>query len=926
LSENTETLASFQEQISTLTKACTDQDEHMAKLFKELDEARAHGVFAANQACAQRDAAVERLELEIAQLKGQLSVSEAERVQHKRALEQEAITLASERQSLDQSSVLAKQEGAAKDQWRARYESETATAAALRDEVRALQSKVADLEHEARIVLRGHAALTANLREEHACALRDCRAELEEARLKDRAALEAQREAAVEHLTRKLDRAEVAHRAVVDDLSSSLGKLQSSCVGITYYSEAGSPAKSCGGSDGLFSPDKQSSSPNHGLSENNPMSPQQAPTPLTPSPFSPEQLPVLMSPRSAEQSTAGGVYALYQQALFACNKAQAELRASRKVVAEQKAKVDALTLDLDETRSSAAAAAKEAEDAATEQGRQLAVALSVAEEAQPSRTLVHDAAAAKYLAQDATQKLEARDAELAVARNEVAQGKQALRYAQTASDAKIAQLAMEVASLKANLETAENETNTWRTEAEGHRKKLTAVAVGDLMSDADAKRLNEELTALKTSQAAAEKKASAAVQDLETLRLAKSDLELSLESARQDLKDLREASLGQLALLRPPPSSPSTSLSPSPKKASAWEQGSNPKHGDQEAFVVADVARLEQAIAGHQRAAAFAAARHEEAMQAARIQQEQQAQAFRAQRCALEGDARAAHAACQAAVERCKGTELKLQHAEAELDATRATMARWDKPEEAVKYAEAQVLSTLEEVARLERCALEERHKHQALATKLAHVEASVEPLKRDKEMLDMQLRDSQADVASLDTQLTQREHELTVLKALQALRGPSAKKELSALSNMELGDNSSLPPSLPSEVVVATAHLAWSFLRVFGDESNASPKYVGPPDRLPPELHSGSRVVNASWGVCRGVLHSNHNLAAALERVTPAVLNQPKHVSAARALAELVKSRDVASVAAESMACGAVWAWAAGTIASAEVMRGDAH
>jgi len=890
----------------------------MAKLFKELDEARAHGVFTASQACAQRDAAVEALELEVAQLKGQLSASEAERVQHKRAHEQEAATLASERQALAQASTLAKQEGSAKDQWRARFESETATAAALRDDICALQNKVSGLEHEARIVLRGHDALVAKLQEEQKSALRDCRAELEEARLKDRAALEAQREAAVEHLTRKLDRAEVAHRAVVNDLSSSLGKLQSSCAGITYYSELGSPLKSSrSGGDSMLSPGKQSSP------ENNPLSPQQAPTPLTPSPFSPEPLPALTSPQSAEQSFAGGVYALYQQALLACHKAQAELRACRKVVAEQTTKVEALTLDLEESRSSAEAAAKEAQEAYSEQGRQLAVALSVAEEAQPSRTLVHDAAAAKFLAQDATKKLEARDTELATAKKVLTQSKQALKDAQAASDAKIARLAMDVESLKANLRTMESEANTWRTEAEGHRKKLAALAVGDLMSDADAKRLNEELTALKTSQAAAATKASAAVQELETLRLAKADVDLSLESAKQDLKDLRDASLGQLALLRPPPSPPQGS----PKKAlTAWEQGSNPKHGDQEAFVVADVARLEQAIAGHQRAAVATAAHHEEALQAAKAQQDQQAQAFHAQRSALEGDARAAHAAYQAAVERCKGTELKLQHMEAELEATRATMARWGKPDDAVKYAEAQVLSTLEEVARLERCALEERHKHQALETKLAHVEASVEPLKRDKDMLEMQLRDSQADVAALDTQLTQREHELAVLKALQALRGPGAKKELSVLSYMELSDNSSLPPSLPFEVVLATAHLAWSFLRVFGDESNASPKYVGPPDQLPQELHSGSRIVNASWGVCRGVLHSNHNLAAALERVTPTVLNQPKHASAARALSELVKSRDVASVAAESMACGAVWAWAAGTVASAEVLRGEAH
>ena len=107
---------------------------------------------------------------------------------------------------------------------------------------------------------------------------------------------------------------------------------------------------------------------------------------------------------------------------------------------------------------------------------------------------------------------------------------------------------------------------------------------------------------------------------------------------------------------------------------------------------------------------------------------------------------------------------------------------------------------------------------------------------------------------------LAARMDEVVRHRSLGSLRGAQAKKEVGALAALER----------PSPAVAAAAHLAWCFLRLFAAEAQANPKFVGPAEGF--AAMGGGRVPTADWTVTRAVFSPAHNLAAALEKVTPEV------------------------------------------------------
>jgi len=318
--------------------SASDLSRILKATYAELDDAKAHGVFAAaaaKEALAREGAAHAAA---VAKLEAELRTVDAERAKWKASCAENVGLLAAERAR----AVALESRGAAEAQATGELKEacarEAAAAAALRAEVARLEAALEAASADARIVERGHTSLVRKLREAHATECRQVLEATERQRQEAEAGHAASRASLDEQWGRRLAKAEAAHRVVVDELGRDLGALRAAAAlmqqesadasaKVSLSSSSGFPLSPGGGdddgeSDGGYSPC--------------PSTPQRIPGPP---PYPPSSAESLLSPGGFSGGGGGapnGVYALYQANLLELGRCKAALRASRTVASDYK--------------------------------------------------------------------------------------------------------------------------------------------------------------------------------------------------------------------------------------------------------------------------------------------------------------------------------------------------------------------------------------------------------------------------------------------------------------------------------------------------------------------------------------------------------------------------------------------------------------
>jgi len=949
-------VATLRTQLRASEKTTEEQSLILKNTYVELDTEKGERLFEGSAASVASARAAEASASAIAQLESALKASEGERVGWKQSvppLEAEVEALA-EKMSACEAKL--RSEEAAKDLWRGKAQEEAHAAAGLRRELEASQHALLAAKRDAGVVDKANVALLKKLHARHARAVAECRLEAESALGIAAASSEAGKAAALKAAQRRFEQASQVHSAVVGELAEDVGRLHAAAMCVGHYEQQHA---------GLLLGDDED--PSRRMSATTPVksggaiSPTTTPLRLTLTPSATSSPSTTSSSSSSTTLTSltattthHGVHLPYQRAMVELTQTKQALGQAREEVGRLKSLEASTRAQLDQGLLKAGQVEgklrKEVLGLRVELQVCRARALEVPEgmnghaEALMAKT---DLASARHLLSEANA-LEAKAREAAassLAAELCATG------AASASALQAAQATKAQGQAQDLLEGKAQQVLVLQEEVDTLKRQLSNELAGGFGQARDLRmtcgRLQAEL------QEAQEAKESL-IQEGECKRrelfrcaeaLSQAELKVRALEAKASSGGLLVERLAQQALSppKPPPYPPGASaggaapfLLDHPSSSSSPSLLTSPPSlalvaSHPAAFAASEVRRLERSLVGKDMELQVVKEQHARDLAAAVAAKGEVAAVFAEQRREMERQLR------ELTANRTTTARDNSESAAAGVSPVFSLSAAAAAAAAAVALEGGNGDGSAEESARVERRlehaeqqVVQEKRLYAALSLECEDRASKVASLESQGLVMHHDLRECKQELAQVEDELAVSQDELAVLRSVRSLRSSAVRQQVSELASIQpsvtaLGAR--WRSSSQQGCVEASAHVAWAFLRVFEKEAGISPKFVGPAEVAEGAfLSTGGAsgrvsVPMASWSVCRAVFAPGHNLAAALERITPQVVAHPRHAAALEGLSKLVdKSRfTVEAIHAASPACAVVWTWAVATLACAD-------